>query len=92
MDSLMSNSPSELAELKRLLVQFMSGGPEDITREAAHRIEGLIASTLPEDDELQEFAESLAQYRPEGGDYLYSYKEMRPLAQDALDLVRTRIS
>ncbi len=87
----MSDPACDLNELKRLLVAFVAGGPEDRSLEAAHRIEGFIATSLPEDDELQEFADSLAQYRPEGGDYLYSYEQMRPLAQDALDLVRSRI-
>jgi len=47
-----------------------------ISVEASNRIEGCIAASLPEDDELQELAVSLGQYRPEGGDYLYSYMDM----------------
>ncbi len=78
----MHDSACDLEALKRLLVMFMAGGPEDISVEAANWIEEFFATSLTEDHELQEFADSLAQYRPEGGDYLYSYEQMRPLAQD----------
>jgi hypothetical protein len=58
-----------------LELAIMAGGPEDISPEAAKRIEGFIATSLPEDDELQEFADSRASqarsaYRRDAADHL----------------------
>jgi hypothetical protein len=87
----MNDELQTLHELEQLLRAFLAGKEEAISTEAANRIEGCIASSLPEDDELQELADSLAQYRPEGGDYLYSYKAMRLQVELALRTVRWRI-
>jgi len=80
-----------LQELERLLIRFVAGAKEDISLGAAGRIEGHIAGSFPEDDELQDLADSLAQYRPEGGEYLYSYEDMRTRAEYALEVVRGRM-
>ncbi|KRD73548.1 hypothetical protein [Lysobacter sp. Root983] len=44
----------------------------------AQEIEGLIATEFSADHAIQELANELAQYRPGGGDMLYSEHEMRP--------------
>jgi hypothetical protein len=87
----MNGDLQPLHELEQLLTRFLAGAREDISLEAANRIEGCIAGSLPEDDELQDLADSLAEYRPDGGEYLYSYKDMRPQAEYALQVVRRRI-
>jgi hypothetical protein len=87
----MSNPNQELERLKRLLVMFLAGAEGDVSVRAVGEIEGCIAELVGEDDELMEFAADLAQYRPEGGEYLYSYADMRPRAQAALDEVRRRL-
>jgi hypothetical protein len=56
--------------------QFASG--TDVSLVAANAIESAIILLFPEDEELQELADLLAQYRPGGGDHLYSEAEMRP--------------
>jgi hypothetical protein len=87
----MSNPNQELERLKRLLVMFLAGAEEDVSLRAAGEIEGCIRELVDEDDELSEFADDLAQYRPEGGKYLHSYADRRPRAQAALDEVRRRL-
>jgi hypothetical protein len=87
----MSDATQELERLKRLLVMFTGGAEEDVSVRAAQEIEGCIAQLVDDDDELMEFADDLAQYRPEGGEYLYSYADMRPKAQAALNEVRRRL-
>jgi hypothetical protein len=87
----MTDAVQILQALEHLLAQFTAGTEDAISVEAANRIEGYIAESLPEDDELQEFAESLAQYRPEGGDYLFSYTDIRAEAEIVLEKVRQRM-
>jgi hypothetical protein len=87
----MCNPNQELERLKRLLVMFLAGDEEDVSVRAAGEIEGCIAELVGEDDVLMEFADDLAQYRPEGGESLYSFADVRPRAQAALDEVRRRL-
>jgi hypothetical protein len=51
---------------------------EDYSLSASGAIEGEIATLFPENKKLQEHADLLAQYRPGGGEFLYSEIEIRP--------------
>ena len=59
------------------LLELFNRGPNR-SLEAAREIEGVIASSLPPDHPLQELAEDFSQYRPGGGEYLYSEAELLP--------------
>ncbi len=64
-----------IAELITLMERFVSG--DDISVAAANRLEGLLLESIPEHPELEELADELAEYRPEGGDYLYDFEWMK---------------
>jgi hypothetical protein len=61
---------------------------EDFSRRAAGTIEGEIAALFPEDEALQEYADLLAQYRPGGGEYLYSEADLRPSMIECREALR----
>lgn len=72
----MDTDKARIDALAARMERFASG--QDCSLAAANVIEGEIAIIFPEDDELQELAEDLAQYQPEGGDHLYSEADLRP--------------
>jgi len=65
-----------MKHLQTLLESF-SNGPNG-SLHAAREIEGVIASSLPPDHPLQDLAEDFAQYRPGGGEHLYSEAQLLP--------------
>jgi hypothetical protein len=75
-----SNSPGTATlglqmneELRILLKSFKSG--ENQSLEVAQKIEGIICTEYAKDHPLYELAEFFAQYRPDGGEFLYSETE-----------------
>ncbi|MBQ1782626.1 MAG: hypothetical protein II007_03145 [Gammaproteobacteria bacterium] len=60
-------------ELRSLLESFISGENQSLLM--AQKIESIICIEYAEDHPLQELAEFLAQYRPGGGEFLYSETE-----------------
>ena len=60
-------------ELRALLESFKSG--ENQSLQIAQKIESIICIEYAENHPLQELAEFLAQYRPGGGEGLYSETE-----------------
>jgi hypothetical protein len=71
------------AQLRLLLERFVADPFPSV--KLANEIEGFIAEELPEGHPLQELADDLAQYRPEGGEFLFSEREMRPKISRWLD-------
>jgi hypothetical protein len=65
-----------LAELIASMESFVRG--EAISAQDAWKIEDALRELFPEDPKLEDFADELAHYRPEGGDYLINYNQMRP--------------
>lgn len=72
-----------------LMEQFVSG--EAISVRDANRLEGLILEVVPEFPELEHLADDLAQYRPEGGDYLYDLAFMKSRVAFHLAALRARL-
>ncbi|MES2877759.1 MAG: hypothetical protein V4713_05000 [Pseudomonadota bacterium] len=70
------STPHAMRHLQTLLESFSNGSNRSL--QASREIEGIIASSLPPDHPLQELAEDFAQYRPGGGEYLYSEAELLP--------------
>ena len=88
MTSSTSQPSTEVTEqLGALLEIFVSGEQKSV--EHARRMEGLIATAFPADHALQDLADMLAQYQPGGGDYLFSWEEMLPVATRWLERIRT---
>jgi hypothetical protein len=79
---------SQVAALLERMERFARG--EDCSLAAANFIEGEIATIFPEDDELQELAELLAQYRPGGGEFLWSEDDVRPRMTRWCEVLRQR--
>jgi hypothetical protein len=63
-------------QLSVLLETFASG--EDQSMALARQIEGQIATRFPSDHAIQDLADAFAQYRPGGGDFLFSEADMLP--------------
>jgi len=75
-----------MRELGQHMSEFCECGDVSVTKAA--EIEGLIATALDENHPLQELADALAQYAPQGGDFLYAAKDMVPIVQRWLARVR----
>jgi hypothetical protein len=75
-------------ELITLMERFVSG--EAISVAAANRLEGLLLESMSEHPELEDLAGELAQYRPEGGDYLHDFDWMKPRVAHHLGALRAR--
>jgi hypothetical protein len=76
----MTNEP--LSRIQALLEAFVAGPNRSL--QAAREIEGAIADSLPPDHTLQELAEDFAQYRPGGGEGLYSEVQLLPKVAGSL--------
>ncbi|MFL6231506.1 MAG: hypothetical protein ACJ76N_00060 [Thermoanaerobaculia bacterium] len=76
------------ALIKRLERLIRAERGEDFSLLAAGEIESEIVTLFPEDEKLQEYADLLAQYRPGGGEYLYSETEIRPSMIECRDALR----
>ena len=72
-----------------MLEEFLAGN--DSVR-AVNEIEGEFIELFFDDDEIFNVAEALAEYRPEGGDYLYNRDTIKPNCQYLIQLLRSRIS
>jgi len=79
-------APDDWRQLSVLLEIVASGKDRSIT--TARQIEGQIATTFPSDHAIQDLADAFAQYRPGGGDFLFSEADMMP--QVARWLARAR--
>ena len=75
-----------ISELITLMERFVSG--DAISVAAANRLEGLLLELVPEHPEFEELADELAQYRPEGGDYLHDFEWMKPRVAHHLAALR----
>ena len=64
-----------IAEIKRLVQQFVSGTDTSIV--AANAIEVALDDNFPKDDYVQQTVEMLAMYRPEGGEFLFDTAAIR---------------
>jgi len=62
-------------DLITLMERFISG--DAISVADANRLEGLLLELAPEFPELEDLTDDLAQYRPEGGDYLHDFEWMK---------------
>jgi hypothetical protein len=74
----------ENAQLAKLIKQFVAG---DTSLHIANQIEALIANGFPEEHPAQDLAEMLAQYRPGGGDFLYSEQDVLPPLERLLSAI-----
>jgi len=77
-----------LIELIADLKVFISKEDHMISR--ANKIEVALDELFPEDDYAQNLVSDLAQYSPGGGDYLYSYEDILPIAKSALKWLETK--
>ena len=77
-----------LAGLIELMDAFVRG--DAISLRDANRLEGALLEFVPDRPELEELADELAQYRPEGGDYLFDYDYMRPRVAYHLRALRSQ--
>lgn len=69
--------------------RFVSG--EAISVADANKLECLIDDLVPTFPELEDLGDELAQYRPEGGDYLFDFKRMKPRVAYHLATLRARV-
>ena len=69
-------APDDWKQLCVPLETFASGENRSLT--TANEIEGQIATKFPSDHAIQDLAEAFAQYRPGGGDFLFSEEDMLP--------------
>lgn len=69
-------TPDDWRHLSFLLDAFASG--KDRTIKAARQIEGHIATRFPSAHAIQDLADAFAQYRPGGGEFLFSEADVLP--------------
>ena len=62
-------------DLIALVKKFTSG--EDVSIRSANAIEVAIDNAFPDDEVMQDAVLMLASYRPGGGEYLYSEREVK---------------
>jgi len=66
---------------------FLTGQSYSIS--SAQEIEGAIDELFSEDDEILELVDYLAQYEPHGGEYLFSYEQLKPKVAYFLDKLKS---
>jgi len=85
-----SKIPPSKISLRNQLEAFVKG--EEIAIETANEMEGDIIALFPDDHELIELAEMLAQYQPGGGEYLYSHDSIKTKAEHYLRILAEHIN
>jgi len=68
--------------LRNEIQRFLDG---ETSISQAQIIEGLIATTFPEEHPAQEIADELAQYSPGGGPFLYSEHRLQTTLRSILE-------
>ncbi|MBL8579133.1 MAG: hypothetical protein JNK47_18085 [Mesorhizobium sp.] len=76
-------------DLKQALERFLTG--EDTTILAANHLEALLDAAYPDDEFIQEAVVALAQYRPDGGQFLYDTPELQRQLTKVRDYLRRNL-
>jgi hypothetical protein len=77
-----------VSELVQRMQRFLRG--EAISVGDANAMESLALALLEQCPELEELADDLAQYRPEGGEFLFDYDQIRPKVAYYLEMLQSR--
>lgn len=84
----MDQTNKQIIKLILKLEDFLAGNN---SLNSANEIFSVFIELFYDDDEIFNVAQALAEYRPEGGEYLYDKETIKPTCQYLIQLIRKKI-